>query len=1609
MANKDHDGPDSRQLEDVPSVDGDAERVTDSQPIDLKSEAIAHLIIACKQFETQARALIQNDDVKDRQPIIEDLMRIRNTLVVLEKPATQFVIEELLAALHEYSGMESKTGELARVLHSAVRHLGKHLRQMQNDVDIDNALALVPLVNDCRAYRDEMLLSDVLMLAVGIDLPKPPLVSVSETRWSEQRSVWVDYASSNHMSLVQRLLHWWREERAASVGPLIRQLDRFVTLSESHGYLNGLTPLFQAASLVAAAVKDKQLDDGPAIRSLFAQMERNVHRSALVAAPDDLVPSDLLRNFLYYVAQIDSESDTAIALRRRFRLDKVRQIAQSAIFNNTPTIGVEYHLTNAIRDGVARETESLRAWLDEPDTHYVHSKLVRLRVRLGQLEPALTIMGAITSLECLVSINHQLNALRKDHIADESTCLELAQSLAQLDALLDQSARQSILQSRGEKSARVSVRDIYIDIATDSCLREARNELQELADQLIPMIVARSVNERAGKQIAGRLNTVNSVLQILPLPELSPLLGSLASVVHHLTANPELLERQTGQSEVVQKHTESESLQVKFANLLASLDDYLGCVLLPQPAASQFLTNASETLDQITEALGISGDAGIQEPDEDLFSEDIGPLLGALDSIGQAIASCRSISDDANIKELNNSLVRLQQLTDTDAIPAGLRRLASSTHVWFKQIVAQGNKGLSENNLLLLEEVQGFLPMLLSSTEQEASEILGLDELVRQLETEAMDAPDDVFVASEPLLDDLSLPDIGSLTLNVDDYLLLESVEGQESANLDGTLQLVFQHECLGHLESLDESVRLALKPNGNIEAHLPNEQMLRALHTLTGSAQTIDATEVIAIVLPLQRASLSLHREGRHFDAGQTRYIGELVVALRSRLDAISSGEPVGDAVEIIEKKLGAFLSATVPGVGDALQDSAVALSIGSQISSLEDVFSEEASEILDKLRAVIRGRAFDQTSLSASLSLLHTLKGSARMVGKLSISECAHELESRLQSTASAEDQLDALKDGYRSLHGYLLQSTARRMTMAPGPVDTDKNSSHVAVRRARKNIEIDADSLLNLANDLNVNHARLSKELGRLQGVSQDFDSTSFRWRNLVEQGELSDSPAIAEMLADMEAVRLVLRNSLRQAEREQQHAARISANLQESLVRSRLCRLDELSGRLSDTISDIARVCGVAVKFELLGGDIMIDSDLFKQLSAPLEHLARNSVIHGIEPAEQRFASDKPSTGKIILRAFFDGAELVLEFSDDGRGINYESLNAILQAQGKDKIDSDAHLQETLFTAGFSSVSVADSMAGHGLGLSAVQATVEQMKGRIGLKASEGAGVQVTLRIPQDTVVKQVVLVRDDGRFYGIPVVHVKSVQLAEQVSVNNSAESLDDKYVFSVLQLLGELKRNSTAVARQASVLVTVHDQSFQIEVDEIIGYREIVTQPLGAQLDSLSRFSDGSVLPAGQQVLILNLAALLKTAPDIKQSSAGTSAELYSPTALIVDDSHTTRRIARQILQQRGIQVRSSKDGLDALESIAALMPDIMIVDLEMPRLDGFGLLRRLAQLQVETLPAIIVVSHHDSKQNRQTAIELGAVQFLVKPYSAPQLHEAVEAAGLRLPDLTIA
>jgi len=283
---------------------------------DFSHEALAHLQIQCDEFANHVDSFLSSSTESNRTQLRDDLSRIRNTLVLLDKCGAVYVVEELLLLLEaDTDGLLQNFSEMGQVLINGADVLSSHVAALQVDQSRDSALDMLPLVNDSRACRDEELLSDSLVLAAGISVPEAQQVSVANEKWRRQRAEWEEFAAGQHTQIASALLAWWKAGDVAPITQISPPLHLLVEFCKSRDFLSVLVPLYQASSLVAEALTQSALADGAALRKMFAQLERHLYRSLHAASPEDLLPADLLRNFLYYVGQFESSSPTALESR----------------------------------------------------------------------------------------------------------------------------------------------------------------------------------------------------------------------------------------------------------------------------------------------------------------------------------------------------------------------------------------------------------------------------------------------------------------------------------------------------------------------------------------------------------------------------------------------------------------------------------------------------------------------------------------------------------------------------------------------------------------------------------------------------------------------------------------------------------------------------------------------------------------------------------------------------------------------------------------------------------------------------------------------------------------------------------------------------------------------------------------------------------------------------------------------------------------------------------------------------------------------------------------------------------------------------------------------
>jgi chemosensory pili system protein ChpA (sensor histidine kinase/response regulator) len=451
------------------------------------------------------------------------------------------------------------------------------------------------------------------------------------------------------------------------------------------------------------------------------------------------------------------------------------------------------------------------------------------------------------------------------------------------------------------------------------------------------------------------------------------------------------------------------------------------------------------------------------------------------------------------------------------------------------------------------------------------------------------------------------------------------------------------------------------------------------------------------------------------------------------------------------------------------------------------------------------------------------------------------------------------------------------------------------------------------------------------------------------------------------------------------------------------------LGNLGDRFYRIVRQTAKELEKKANLELKGTRTELDRSVLEKITGPFEHLLRNAIAHGIESPEARAKAGKPEIGEIGIDAAQRGNEVVLTITDDGAGLNFARIREKAVEAGLLAPDvelPDAQLAQFIFLPGFSTAKEVSQIAGRGVGMDVVKSEITSLGGRVEISSTAGRGTVFTISLPLTLAVTQAVMLRAGTTIYAIPSVMIEQVQEYKaqpfaEIAARGEVAWKDNRYPLqSLLPLLGEV--DTPTPARQIPVLLLKSGlQRAAIRVDEIIGNREVVVKQIGPQLSRLAGIAGATVLGNGQVVLILNPVQLVhrdRTSDEpramVIAPAAPVAVEQKSSAALVmvVDDSLTVRKITSRMLTREGFEVATAKDGVDALQQLQDIKPDCILLDVEMPRMDGFEFARNVrADAATRGIPIIMITSRTADK-HRNHALEIGVNEYMGKPYQEDQL-----------------
>jgi chemosensory pili system protein ChpA (sensor histidine kinase/response regulator) len=720
-----------------------------------------------------------------------------------------------------------------------------------------------------------------------------------------------------------------------------------------------------------------------------------------------------------------------------------------------------------------------------------------------------------------------------------------------------------------------------------------------------------------------------------------------------------------------------------------------------------------------------------------------------------------------------------------------------------------------------------------------------------------------------------------------------------------------------------------------------------------------------------------------------------------------------------------------------------------------LLEMFVEEANEILPQIGIDLRAWKAKPKHKEHSEALqrsLHTLKGSARMAAQADIGNIAHELEEfilKVSKKAPTDDDFEAMFIELDKMSSYFDSEVEKVAEETGKPIDEDDETLHVARATDRKSqfLRMRAevlDRLINEAGEVSIIRSRIDREMIGFKQSSHDLTDSLVRLRsylreleieaetqmqsrmNILQEANEAFDPLefdrftrlqeltrmIAESVNDVGTIQSGLLSNLNQTEAALQQQNRMNRDLQQGLLGVRMLPFKQISERMQRIVRQTARELKKSVNLVIEGEATEIDRSVLDRIGAPLEHLLRNAVAHGIEAKGKRTADGKADTGTVRVHVRTANDEIHIVVADDGAGVDLEKVKQ--KAISNQLLQDNTHITEeallsVIFEPGFSTADDVSQIAGRGVGLDVVRNDISGLGGRIDMSSEAGKGSTFNIYLPITQTVAQVLLVRAGNDTYALPVAMIEQAQKIKRndlvaayaegkVTWNNVNYPL-----YHLAKLLDHQEHQIEDLTYASVLLLRSGVHTVALHVDEVVGNQEVVMKEIGTQLARVPGIVGATVTGDGHIVLIMNPVQIANRevlsvgSVNVKNVKSKAKKVVKKSQALVVDDSLTMRKVLSRLLEREGYEVLVAKDGMDAMELLQITVPDIILTDIEMPRMDGFGLSRNIRDdVRLANTP-LIMISSRTADKHQNLAKEIGVDAFFGKPVQDEELIEKMK------------
>ncbi len=747
----------------------------------------------------------------------------------------------------------------------------------------------------------------------------------------------------------------------------------------------------------------------------------------------------------------------------------------------------------------------------------------------------------------------------------------------------------------------------------------------------------------------------------------------------------------------------------------------------------------------------------------------------------------------------------------------------------------------------------------------------------------------------------------------------------------------------------------------------------------------------------------------------------------------------------------------------------------------------SDELAEIIDACLTSWKDHP-ESTDFTDDLKrALHTLKGGARLAGLKPLGDISHDFETYLlqlerRREAPSQEDFQPMINWYdqivrgmesvaRSAHRQPAAAPQESSTaLAPAAEKPQPQQPKQDDRRQRQSqaqpqemVRVGADvleALVNLAGETSINRGRVEQGISEFTFNVEEMGNTVQRlyeqlrrldseteaqimsnYQQGVERGEIdedfdplemdqySELHQITKQLSESASDLLDLKNTLLDRTKDTEtlllQQSRINTELQEKLMRTRMVPFSRLVPRLRRIVRQISGEVDKRVDFDVLNPEGELDRSLMERVVAPLEHMLRNAVDHGIETREGRQSAGKNDSGRINLELGREGGEVVITLSDDGKGIDTDAVRKKAVERGLIAPDaqlSEQEIQQFIFHAGFSTAAAVTQISGRGVGMDVVASEIKQMGGSVTIDSHKGQGTRFIIRLPFTLAMNRALMVKAAEDTYAIPLNQIEGIVRISPFELQHYFEEDNPVYTYVgqdyELQYLGNFVHGTRSphlenhTTPMPVLLIRSTEHTVAIVVDNLVGSREVVVKSVGPQLASVAGISGATILGDGSVVIILDIHSLIRAAhvqvptlgvtdiPVLPQEPVPEDEETEfkrdTPLVMVTDDSVTVRKVTTRLLERNGYEVVTAKDGMDAIAKLEDIRPDVMLLDIEMPRMDGFEVATHVRHdSRLQDVPIIMITSRTGEK-HRERAFDIGVNCYMGKPFQENELLSTI-------------